>query len=106
VLGCRPCGGPCTCVRARLLSAKESVFHDRTLIDATRKIQAILDGIEPREGFMPSFLSTRMGIFLAWVEEGAGDPNKGVTAMDDDATVAAALGLIDWQSDQEQGSAL
>jgi hypothetical protein len=47
-----------------------------------------------------------MGIFLAWVEEGAGDPNKGVTAMDDDATVAAALGLIDWQSGQEQGSAL
>ncbi len=95
-------GPPFTCVDGSggcghgfFCEAKESVFHDATLAEATKKLNRILSRIpaDPK-GRKLAFCDTYMGTLLAWVEPGA-KPRKGrkVTPRDDDATVAKALGL-------------
>jgi hypothetical protein len=82
------------CDMAALLEAEESVFHDLQLIKATSQINDILKSIpaDPN-GRNLSFLHTKMGVFLAWVEHGAEAVEDAVTSDDDNKTVAAALKL-------------
>ena len=82
------------CLQCKLLEAEPSEFHDEQLVEATRKIKAILDAIPPDpKGRQLSFINTRMGTLIAWVRPG-GAPRKGaVTSKDDDATVKKALGI-------------
>jgi hypothetical protein len=89
---CSPGSGGCEV--AHLLEAEESNFHDQQLVKATRKIRRILAKIpaDPA-GRKLSFCSTNMGILLAWVRHGGKVTSRRVTAKDDDATVAKALGL-------------
>lgn len=97
---CSPGNGDCIPdVNRGLLVAELSKFHDEILIAATQAINEILTGIpaDP-QGRQLSFLVTKMGILLAWVEHGVPVPKDAVTYDDDNATVAAALGLIDWES--------
>jgi hypothetical protein len=84
------------CSLAPLLEAEPSDFHDQALIDATQQINQILAAIPPdSQGRTISFLYTRLGTLLAWVQHGSGevDPDA-VTAEDDNETVIEALGLI------------
>jgi len=89
-----------TCVRAVVLRAKHSEFYDKQLEEATEKISEIIGGIRAAEdGRSLSFIMTRMGIMLAWVEhgeEGSREPDD-VTVKDDNSNIAEALGLIDWE---------
>jgi hypothetical protein len=84
-----------SCSVATLLVAEQSRFHDENLIQATRQINEILEGLpKDSEGRTLSFLHTRMGSLLAWVRHGATSLPPGVvTADDDDATLAKALHL-------------
>ncbi|MCI0486361.1 MAG: hypothetical protein L0229_07150 [Blastocatellia bacterium] len=77
-----------TCTDARLLEAKTSKFHDKTLSDATGKINGILASIpKDAEGRQLAFLLTPDGVFLAWLQHGV------VSAYDDEKTIAKALGI-------------
>jgi hypothetical protein len=78
-----------------LLDANPSTFHDDYLIQATLEINEILQRLpKDPEGRKASFLHTRMGTLLAWVRHGATSvPPGAVTAKNDDATIAKALGL-------------
>ena len=79
---------------ALLLDAEESGFLDGSLIAATSAIKDILANIPADvNGRTLSFLNTRMGTLLAWVEHGHDAWEGAVTAKDDDATIAAALKL-------------
>lgn len=91
--GCQ--SGDGSCWSARLVDARESDFHPTDLQNATRQIQTIIDSITPpREGLMLSFIHTRMGSILAWVNHG-GTPTAGtITSANTDAEIAEALGLI------------
>lgn len=91
-LSCVDGGG--NCGRVKILEAEESDFHDCNLINATRAIKAIIELIPPDpNGRNLSFLHTKMGTLLAWVEHG-GTPIEGaITGNDDNAKVAAALNL-------------
>ena len=101
--------GSGTCLACNLLEAEASPLHDETLIEATQKIKEILAGITSaaaaggdgtREGRKLSFLVTEMGLLLAWVEHDAVDiPENAVTAKDDNATLAKALKLKNWQAE-------
>ncbi|HVQ37866.1 MAG TPA: hypothetical protein VMS31_10060 [Pyrinomonadaceae bacterium] len=89
---CEPGNGGCS--PATLLEANESGFHDQQLVEATRKIKRVLAKIPPDPaGRKLSFCHTKMGTVLAWVQHGGKAKGKRVTANDDDATVAKALGL-------------
>ena len=91
-LACSSGGGDC--VEVDLLEAEPSGFHDRNLIEATRKIKEIVAGIpSDSRGRKLSFVHTNLGTLLAWVEHGAEVPADAVTVDDDDATVAKALRL-------------
>jgi hypothetical protein len=91
--------GAGTCLSGGLLEAESSGFHDEALIEATRKIRQILSDIPPdRDGRQLSFLVTGMGILLAWTSHGESIPENSVTAGDDDATVAKALKLTNWET--------
>lgn len=95
-------GPPFTCIdgsggcsHAYFCEAEDSVFHDATLAEATKKLNRILSRIPAdSKGRKLSFCDTYMGTLLAWVDHG-GKSGKGrrVTRNDDDATVAKALGL-------------
>jgi hypothetical protein len=86
--------GPGNCIPVSLLEAEESGFHDSNLIDATRSIKDILASIpQDANGRTLSFLNTRMGTLLAWVEHGQEAWDGAVTGEDDDATIADALKL-------------
>lgn len=89
---CEP--GSSSCTVPHLLEAEESSFHDRQLVEATRKIKRILAKIpaDPA-GRKLSFCHTKMGILLAWVQHGGKATGRRVTAKDDNATVAKALKL-------------
>ena len=86
--------GPGDCFQVSFLEAEESGFHDCHLVEATGAIKDILAKIpaDP-DGRTLSFLNTRMGTLLAWVEHGHDAWEGAVTAEDDDATIAAALKL-------------
>jgi hypothetical protein len=86
--------GPGDCRPVSLLEAEESGFHDASLIAATSAIKDVLANIPPdANGRTLSFLNTRMGTLLAWVEHGHDAWEGAVTGADDDATIAAALKL-------------
>lgn len=89
---CEP--GSRTCSTAHLLEAEKSSFHDKQLVEATRKIRRILAKIpaDPA-GRKLSFCHTKMGILLAWVQHGGKATGRRVTAKNDNATVAKALRL-------------
>ena len=83
-----------SCSLAVLLEAEPSGFHDQNLIAATQEIKAILAGIPPdSEGRKLSFIRTNMGSLLAWMDHSGTASDGGVTAEDDDATIARALRL-------------
>jgi hypothetical protein len=82
------------CSPAQFLTAEESSFHDKTLADATKKLNRILAGIpEGPKGRKLSFCETRHGTLLAWVNHSGKPVARGVTRRDDDAKVAKALKL-------------
>ena len=87
-------GDPATCNVVNILEAEESDFHDSSLVAATAAIKEILANIpaDPN-GRNLSFVTTNMGTLLAWVNHGGDEVEGGVTADDDDKTVAAALKL-------------
>lgn len=93
--GCEP--GNSSCTNAKLLTAAPSVFHDQTLIDLTEQINALLQAVPPDPaGRKLSFMHTRMGPLLGWVEHGqeGGGTAEAVTAASDNATIIQALGLL------------
>ena len=83
--GCRP---------VDLLEAEPSAFYDNYMLEATRAINDILAKIpaDP-DGRVISFIDTNMGTLLAWVDHSGIILENAVTQDDDDATIAAALGL-------------
>ena len=90
------CTAGASCSQARMLSARESKFHDANLVDASRKIDAILSSIQPDPaGRQLSFLHTKMGTMLAWVRHDVEVPEGCATAESSDDELSAALGLID-----------
>jgi hypothetical protein len=83
------------CPPSVFLTAEESSIHDKTLADATKKLNRILSRIpEDPKGRKLSFMETRHGVLLGWVKHG-GKPvaGGGVTRRDDDAKVAKFLKL-------------
>lgn len=87
-------GDVSTCNMVNILEAEESDFHDSNLVAATAAIKEILANIPPdANGRNLSFLHTNMGQLLAWVEHGGTAAEGGVTADDDDETVATTLKL-------------
>ena len=96
--------GTGTCAVAKLLEAELSGFHDENLIAATQQIKAILAAIPPDPaGRQLSFIRTNMGELLAWMDHsGAEVSEEGVTADDDDATIAAALRLTSYAAGAAQ----
>jgi hypothetical protein len=85
--------GSSTCTLAKLLEAEPSGFHDKNLIEATRKIRQILESIPSDPlGRRLSLLHTNFGSLLAWVDHNATVPaNRGVRPDADDATIAKAM---------------
>jgi hypothetical protein len=89
-LGCD--SGPGTCWVAYLLEAEESSFHDETLQNATQQIKKILDDIPAdREGRKLSFVHTKQGTLLAWVQHGVSFPEGTVTIEDGHDELMRAL---------------
>lgn len=89
--------GGINCTTAQLLTAAPSDFHDQTLVTLTQQINDLLQAVPPDPGGRKlSFMVTRMGPLLGWVNHGQeGDvPEDAVTAASDNATIAQALGLI------------
>lgn len=89
--------GQSSCPDAKLLTATPSLFHDQTLIDLTQQINALLQAVPPDPaGRKLSFMYTRMGPLLGWVEHGqeGGGTGGAVTAASDNATIIQALGLL------------
>ena len=63
--------GSGSCWTAMMAEAEDSVFHDKTLQEATREIRAILERIPPDPaGRKLSFVHTEDGTILAWVNHG------------------------------------
>lgn len=90
--------GSGTCLSADLLEADSSSFHGDNLVEATQKINQILTEIpEDADGRKLSFLVTKMGVFLGWVIHDGEVPENGVTAKDENETVAKALRLKNWE---------
>ena len=94
-VACMP--GPPTCATARLVTAAPSDFHDQPLIDLTEQINTLLQAIPPDPtGRKLSFMYTRMGPLLGWVQHGLESVGTagGVTAASDNETITQALGLL------------
>lgn len=91
--------GSGTCLAADLLEAESSVIHDETLVEATQKIKQILSEIPADSNNRKlSFLVTKMGLLLAWVNHDADIPENAVTAENDNTSVAKALKLKNWET--------
>ena len=89
--------GESTCASAQLLPAAVSTFHDQALAALTQQINALLAAVPPDPaGRKLSFLHTRQGTLLAWVDHDTAlvDMTGAVTAASDDAAIAQALGLL------------
>lgn len=94
-VACQPGGEDC--MSAKLLTTTPSVFHDQTLIDLTEQINALLQAVPPDSaGRKLSFMYTRMGPLLGWVQHGQENSGtaSGVTADADNETLIQALGLL------------
>lgn len=89
------CGnGAGSCANPHLHEAEISAFHDQNLADATRAINSILEGIENSDsGRKLSFINTKQGVLLAWVQHEGERTEDSVTIDDDTATIARALRL-------------
>ncbi len=87
--------GGTDCLRPQLLVAKPSKFHDQALIDATAKINEILEALSPDpEGRKVSLIVNKLGAMLAWVHHnGNHDGKYSVTSKSDDETLIKALKL-------------
>jgi hypothetical protein len=82
------------CGQAILLKARISPIHDHQLQLATRAIIAVLEMVtEDPDGRKLSFVQTKMGTLLAWVNHGSECGKGEVTFDSDDKTVIAALKL-------------
>ena len=89
--------GSSSCTNAKLLVAELSDFHDQTLATVTAQINALLETISPDPaGRKLSFMHSRLGTFLGWVEHGVADAatNGAVNAASDDAAIIQALNLV------------
>ena len=89
--------GTTSCITATLLTAAPSDFHDQAVIALTQQINALLQAVPPDPaGRKLSFLVTRMGVLLGWVQHGLERdvPENAVTAASDNAAIIQALGLI------------
>ncbi|MGB7207043.1 MAG: hypothetical protein WBD27_00145 [Pyrinomonadaceae bacterium] len=97
-IGCQ--SGDGSCWAASLVDAKLSPFYTQELKNATRQIKSILDSINsPGDGLKLSFVHTRLGTLLAWVNHGEQYTTETVTWADTDENIVQALGLI---LDEEQ----
>ena len=88
------------CSPSNFLTADESSFHDKNLVDATKKLNRILARIpEDSKGRKLSFCETKNGTLLAWVKHSGKSPaGRTVTRNDSDAAVAKALKLKSYHS--------
>jgi hypothetical protein len=79
------------CTVLNLWELKEPMpFHDEELMNATKKISAILEDIEEKNRDPKrqlSFIEIRGHLLLAWTECGA------ISSEDDDEVIAEAFGL-------------
>lgn len=92
-IGCQ--SGDGSCWSASLVDAKLSAFYTQELKNATRQIKSILDSIpSPGDGLKLSFVHTRLGTLLAWVNHGEQYTTETVTWADTDENIVEALGLI------------
>lgn len=89
-------GSPETEYYARLAVVKDvTPFHDKVLIDATRHINEILDGVrgdKRDKNRVLAFLKIPGVLFLAWTQHG-----EEVTAQSDPKDIDKALGLSEAQ---------
>lgn len=104
---CNACASGCDCSAAQLLDADKSAFHTDEIAGATQAINKILSEIpNDSEGRTLSFIQTKMGIMLAWVEHeneiartaDKDDDEIAVTSADDNDTIAKALNLKNYNS--------
>lgn len=92
-IGCQ--SGDGSCWSAFLVQAEQSAFHTEELQNATRQIKAILESISsPGGGLKLSFVHTRLGTLLAWVNHGTQYTAETVTWADTDEKIVEALGLV------------
>ena len=91
---------------AYMLNAKESNFHDATLIKATSDINGMLAKIEIPDGKTLAMLHTPYGSMLAWVRHDLPVPTDAVTGDSPKKDHIEALGLIDppLRESPEQGA--
>jgi hypothetical protein len=84
------------CSAAYLRTAEESTFHDKNLVEATKKINRILCRIpaDP-DGRKLSLCTTDRGLFLSWVNRGGKALKSGVNRHSGEAKVRKALKLTD-----------
>lgn len=92
--GCNPGGGG-DCSFAVVLEAEISDFHDKALSKATEKIKKALEAIPAdKQGRKLSFIKTRQGVLLAWVNHGGQTTStNAVSGQSKDAAIAKALKL-------------
>lgn len=81
------------CMDAKFITAEESAYHDKQLIEATHAIQNILAGLNAPNGLSLSVLDTGSGLLFAWVRHGKKATDGAVTSDDDSETIAKALQL-------------
>ena len=90
-LGCTDGG---SCFEAKMLTLKESNFHDATLAKATQQIREALEAIPPDpKGRQLSFLQTKMGTVLAWVRHDIEVPEGAVTEDSPEEDIVRSLGI-------------
>ena len=92
ILSCSVQNGS-NCSPGRLVEAGLSKFHDSRLIEATERINDILDSIPPDEsGRSLALLNTKRGILLAWVyHENRPEGNYSIGVHEDEAIKALKL---------------
>ena len=90
-------GPPYNCENLRLLQAEESHLHDRALIRATDRINAILDEVRQQapDGHHLALIDTTMGLLLVWAEamERPDDLRPYVSSESPPEQIRRALGL-------------
>ena len=90
-LGCTDGG---SCFEAKMLTLKESNFHDAILAKATQQIREALEAIPPDpKGRQLSFLQTKMGTVLAWVRHDIEVPEGAVTEASPEEDIIRSLGI-------------
>jgi hypothetical protein len=97
--GCK--NGPGECFPAHIHEVDSSHFHDRQLINATKKIKKILADIPAdSSGRKLTFFGTSQGLLLIWVYHGVAIPPdaKVITKQENgEAAFAKALKIKDYK---------